>query len=52
MERAGRQAVRVLGIVGLSGLLLISCGIFALLAALGLFSERVDMFMPRLASKC
>ena len=40
MERAGRQAVRVLGIVGLSGLLLISCGIFALLAALGLFSER------------
>src|SRR5438128_8656749 len=39
MERAGRQAVRVLGIVGLSGLLLVSCGIFALLAALGLFSE-------------
>ena len=39
MERAGRQAVRVLGIVGLSGLLLISCMIFALLAALGLFGE-------------
>src|SRR5438067_217760 len=39
MKRAGRQAVRVLGIVGLSGLLLISCLIFALLAALGLFGE-------------
>src|SRR5437660_1556594 len=39
MQPAGRQALRVLGIVGLSGLLLISCGIFALLAALGLFGE-------------
>src|SRR5438874_6712838 len=39
MKRAGRQAVRVLGMVALSGLLLISCGIFALLAALGLFGE-------------
>jgi hypothetical protein len=40
MERAGRQALRVLGIVALSGLLLVSCGVFAILVAVGLFSER------------